>query len=177
MVGHCGYVRREHDTGWFVFDCALGVAVFLTVAGGQYADKKIAAGIEVIKVRKRLVTTGYGIVILSVLMLTMAPNIAIATIMCTLLFAGVAILIPGYTPIPSELLPRHADILYGIMSAAGSIGSAIYVALTGILLDYSGSYNSIFSVLIVTATVGMILFNLFGRATSIDDADGLDENS
>lgn len=149
------------------------IALFLfTAIGGQYADKKISAGEEVIRVRKRLVTFGYCIAGLSIFSLIVAPSALFAMAAITLLFSGLAIIIPGYSPMPSEVLPKHGDIVYGFMSAAGSIGSASYVALTGVLLEATGSYNTIFTIMIGTCALGAVLFLLFAQATPIDECSG-----
>ena len=146
---------------------------FVTYLGGLYADKQIEKGEAVIKVRKRMVFIGFALVIISLCSLTLAPSAFAAVSIVTLLFTGIAILVPGYSPVPGELMPRYGDILYGFIAAAGSFGSIVFVYFTGVLLDETGSYDAIFYIMAAACGFGAVLFLLFGKASSIDPDDGL----
>ena len=145
------------------------VAVFFgTIASGRYADKRIANGENTLCVRKRLVFTGSVTIALSLIFLATAPTPTIAVALVTFLFIGLSLLVPGYSPIPAELLPKYGDILYGFIAAFGSLGSVIYVSLTGILLDVTGSYTPIFLTMAGTSVLGYLVFHIFGSTTPIE---------
>ncbi|HJO10496.1 MAG TPA: hypothetical protein QGI39_00455, partial [Gammaproteobacteria bacterium] len=77
-------------------------------------------------------------------------------------------LVPGYMPVPGELLPVHGDVLYGFMAGIGSITSAGLVALVGILLENTGSYDMLFYLIAILAVAAIILFYFFAQATPIE---------
>jgi nitrate/nitrite transporter NarK len=110
------------------------------------------------------------VVALSLALLTLAPAAVAAVALASLLFVGVGIAVVGYSPIPAELLPRHGDILFGFMAAAGSLASAAAVAVTGVLLERTGSYAAMFIVLTALSVVSLLAFQFFGRASEIESS-------
>ncbi len=140
----------------------------IPVLSGRYADKLIAARMTILAVRKRLVITGMFVVALSLVLLTLAPSAIASVVLASLLFVGVGIAVVGYSPIPAELLPEHGDILFGFMAAAGSLASAAAVAITGVLLERTGSYAAMFIVLALLSGASLLAFQFFGRATRIE---------
>jgi MFS family permease len=137
------------------------------ILAGRYADKLIAAQLSVLDVRKRLVIAGMLVVAISLALLPLAPVAIASVILASVLFVGIGIAVVGYSPIPAELLPGHGDILFGFMAAAGSLASAAAVALTGVLLEQTGSYAAMFIVLAVLSLAGVLAFRFFGQATPI----------
>ena len=145
------------------------VMAIVPVLAGRYADQLIAQQMAVLQVRKRLVIAGMFIVVVSLMLMTLAPAAIVAVLLASLLFVGIGIAVVGYSPIPAELLPRHGDILFGFMAAAGSLASAAAVAVTGVLLERTGSYATMFIVLAVLSLAGLLAFQFFGRATPIEE--------
>ena len=80
---------------------------------------------------------------------------------------SLGITVPGFVPVVGELFPRHGEVLYGFMAATASICSSIVVALTGIVLDKTGSYNAVFMLLAVLCTLGIALFQSYASVTPI----------
>lgn len=144
----------------------------IPVLAGRYADRLIAAQMPILAVRKRLVVSGMLIVALSLLSLTLASAAIAAVMLASLLFVGVGIAVVGYSPIPAELLPGHGDILFGFMAAAGSLASAAAVAVTGVLLERTGSYAAMFIVLALLSLASVLAFHFFGRAARIEELPG-----
>lgn len=137
------------------------------VVTGRYADKMVARKIPVIKIRKGLVGFGLLVVAACLTALTLAPSSVAAVIIVCGLFVGLGTAVIGYSPVPAELLPEHGDILFGFMAAVGSLASAGVLALTGLLLESTGSYNTIFVSMAGLTVVGMLAFQIFGRVTPI----------
>ncbi|HKS55510.1 MAG TPA: MFS transporter [Steroidobacteraceae bacterium] len=144
------------------------VMAVVPILAGRYADKLIAAQMSVLDIRKRLVIAGMLVVAISLALLPLAPAAIASVILASVLFVGIGIAVVGYSPIPAELLPGHGDILFGFMAAAGSLASAAAVALTGVLLEQTGSYAAMFIVLAVLSLAGVLAFQVFGQATPID---------
>lgn len=144
------------------------VMAVVPILAGRYADQLIATQMSVLDIRKRLVIAGMLIVAISLALLPLAPAAIASVILASVLFVGIGIAVVGYSPIPAELLPGHGDILFGFMAAAGSLASAAAVALTGVLLEETGSYAAMFIVLAVLSVAGLLAFQFFGQATPID---------
>lgn len=147
------------------------VVTVTTLASGRLADRQIAAGATALSIRRLLTGTGLAIAIGAAIGITMADDATGALIALSGLFAGLGILVPGYMPLPGELMPEHGDILYGFMAAIGSITSAGLVALAGILLENTGSYDTLFYLIATLAGIALVVFLLFAEATPITAPD------
>ncbi len=143
----------------------LSVVTFLA---GAYADRRIAAGEESLILRKRLLRIGFVLAIASLIGLTMSTHINLAIACVMVIFAGVGIIIPGISTIPGELLPRHGDILFGFLTAAGAVGSIVFVSATGVILETTGSYDAIFYTLAGACLISLVIFQLFARTNEIE---------
>lgn len=146
--------------------CVLSV---VTMLAGAYADKLIGKGIEPIVVRKRLVGISLVIVATFLVLVTRVDTPIMAVFVICGVFSGLAILGPGYSPIAAEVLPHHGDILYGFMAGMGSVASSVIVAITGVFLEKTGSYNFLFFGMAGMAILALIVFQLFAQASSISD--------
>lgn len=147
------------------------VFTVVTILAGAYADKAIAKGVEVIIVRKRLVLIGALIVAACLGAVAHAEIPIVAVIIISGVFSGIAIITPGYAPIAAEVMPDHGEILYGFMAAMGSVGSSIIVALTGVLLEKTGSYDTLFNGMAILSLVALVSFQLFAKASPIAEED------
>ncbi|MCC2655607.1 MAG: transporter [Panacagrimonas sp.] len=75
----------------------------------------------------------------------------------------------GYAPNHLEIAPKHADILMGVTNTAGTLPGVIGVAVSGWLLDTTGSYVSVFVLAAGITSVGALVWILFQRSTPIYD--------
>lgn len=75
----------------------------------------------------------------------------------------------GYAPNHLEIAPKHADILMGITNTAGTIPGIIGVAVSGWLLDTTGSYVSVFVLAAGITSVGALIWIVFQKSTPIYD--------
>lgn len=144
-----------------------GAMIVITLAAGIYADKLIAKGVATIVVRKRMVLVGLLTIAFCVLTLTRIDTTGMAVLMVSGVFSGLAIIVPGYTPVAAEILPDHGDILFGFMVGTGSVASSIVVAITGVILENTGSYNFLFFGMAAISMLALIVFQLFAQASSI----------
>ena len=146
----------------------LGVASLLA---GTYADKQIAKGVKALKVRKTMVAFGLMLICAAMLALTLANTLVIAIALVCCVFVGLAIMVPGYAPIPGELLPDHGDILYGFMAGVGSISSMLIIGVTGFIIETTGSYNMLWLSMAGTAVFAIVVFQIYAQASPIQLAE------
>ena len=121
-------------------------------AGGWIADTMIARGRSVISVRKlmqvgSLVSSGAFLLLLQA---AHAPSSAML-LMCGA-SGTLALCLSGFAANSFDVAPRYADVIWGLSNTAGTLPGIIGVAITGWLVDVTGSYNAPF---ILTAAVGL----------------------
>jgi nitrate/nitrite transporter NarK len=85
----------------------------------------------------------------------------------SLVMAALGALIVGYSPLPHEMLPGHGEVLYGFIAGLGSVGSAIVISLTGLIVEATGSYTNIFYLMAGLISVAILIFLRFAQASRI----------
>ena len=69
--------------------------------------------------------------------------------------------IGGFNVNHMDVAPRHAGTLMGITNTAGTIPGIVGVAVTGLILEYTGSWDLVFQVTAGVTLFGMIFYLLF----------------
>ena len=136
---------------------------FTTIGSGIIGDRLIKSGVPSIKVRKRITYVGFLISALALSTITVVDDRFLALACMTISFAALGIAVPGYSVMPAELLPQHGEILYGFMAAAATLASTVIIALTGIILDATNSYDVMFIIMVSGSLLGLLIFAIFGR--------------
>jgi ACS family sodium-dependent inorganic phosphate cotransporter len=96
-----------------------------------------------------------------------SPDMALA-LLCGALGA-LAITWGGFISNHLDIAPRHADVLMGITNTAGTIPGVVGVAVTGWLVDASGTYTAAFVLAACVNVVGAIVWLLFATAKPVVD--------
>lgn len=60
-----------------------------------------------------------------------------------------------------DIGPRHAGTLMGITNSAGTIPGILGVSITGLILQYTGSWALVFQVTVGVTLFGMVFYLLF----------------
>lgn len=69
----------------------------------------------------------------------------------------------------ADLSPRHAPVLLGLTNTIGAVPGVVGVAVTGALLDATGSWPvALFAPSIALFLVGSAVFTVYGRAERQD---------
>lgn len=136
---------------------------FSTIGAGIVGDRLIKRGVPSIKVRKWITYAGFIISAIALAAITIVETRIGAVACMTVSFAALGIAVPGYSVMPAELLPEHGEILYGFLAAAGTLASTVTIALTGVILDATGSYDTMFIIMVGGSLVGLLIFAVFGR--------------
>ena len=141
----------------------LAVSVSVILAG-ILADRLLQNGMTKIRVRKGFVCISAGGAAICLLLLMNSSSLGSAIIYVSLVFAFVGTIVPGFAPNAADILPDHGAILYGFLAATGSLSGAVVTALTGALLDETGSYGSVFLLMAALSFSCLLVFQLFGKA-------------
>ena len=137
--------------------------------GGVLADKLVAKGLKLLTVRKIMQVTGLmgsGLCFWAAQDVTNAP--AALSLMCGAL-GFVALTWSGFVPNHLDIAPKYADILMGVTNTAGTIPGIIGIAVTGWLVETTGSYASPFALCAAINFVGAVIWLFFAKAEELID--------
>jgi ACS family sodium-dependent inorganic phosphate cotransporter len=136
---------------------------------GWIADRMIAAGRSLTFVRKAMQTVGSGAPALALIVLGYVDNAIAAVTLLSLALGFGAFSFAGFASNHLDISPRHAGAIFGISNTAGTVPGIIGVALTGMLVDQTGSFASAFYVTAGVYLVGLLAYLLFGTGRQIID--------
>jgi ACS family sodium-dependent inorganic phosphate cotransporter len=149
-------------SGAGLYSAAPWLSMFLMAnVGGWLADKMISSGVSTTKVRKIMQTTGLiGAAIFMFLLRDVeSANVAVL-LLCAVLGFG-SFTISGFGTNHLDIAPQHAGFLVGITNTFGTIPGIVGVALTGWLVETTGSYDSVFLMVACVNVVGAVVWLLF----------------
>lgn len=133
------------------------------------ADRMVRRGFNVTLVRKLfqlIALIGAAAALLTVRGVTDSGHALL--LMCAALgFLGLTW--AGFSPNHLEIAPRHADVLVGLSNTAGTIPGAIGVAVTGWLVDRTGSFDSPFFAAACIGAAGALIWLCFATGKRIVD--------
>lgn len=128
---------------------------------GNIADRMIASGMDVTFVRKLMQTVGFGGLAVCLLFIAEVETVwAAMGILCLgKVFSAAGI--GGHSVNHMDIGPRHAGTLMGITNTAGTIPGIVGVYVTGLILEFTGSWALVFQVTAGVTLFGMIFYLIF----------------
>ena len=157
-------------TGAGLYSAAPWLSMFaLTNLAGWLADHLQRRGWRTVVVRKTMQTTGLvgGAVFLLMLQEVDSANLAVL-LMCGVL--GLAsFCVSGYATNHLDIAPKYAGVLLGITNTVATIPGIVGVALTGWLVETTGSYDSVFVMVACVNLVAVTVWLLFAKAEQLVD--------
>jgi ACS family sodium-dependent inorganic phosphate cotransporter len=134
---------------------------------GWLADRMIASGRSVTFVRKSMQVVGSAGPAIALIALGAIEDAVAAVILLTVAIGLAAFSFAGFASNHLDISPAHAGAIFGISNTAGTIPGIIGVALTGMLVDQTGSYASAFYVTAGVYLVGLVFFLAMGTGKKI----------
>jgi len=134
---------------------------------GWLADRMIASGRSVTFVRKSMQIVGSAGPAIALIALGATDDAVTAVILLTVAIGLAAFSFAGFASNHLDVSPAHAGAIFGISNTAGTIPGIIGVALTGMLVDQTGSYASAFYVTAGIYFVGLVIYLAFGTGKRI----------
>jgi ACS family sodium-dependent inorganic phosphate cotransporter len=137
--------------------------------GGFAADALVRRGVDLTRVRKLMQVTA---LLGSAACMLAARDVDTAGMAFGLMCGAMGILAlswSGFLPNHLEIAPRHADVLMGITNTAGTVPGIVGVAITGWMVDVSGSYTTAFALAAGVNIFGAVVWLLFGTAKQVID--------
>ncbi|WP_394841241.1 MFS transporter [Pendulispora brunnea] len=135
-------------------------AVILAWLAGKLADRAIARGANLTRVRKTVMVGGLlgGSVIVFA---AIVPSVYAALALLAMCYASLAVAATGIWSLPSDVAPssRHVASIGGIQNFASNIAGIISPYIMGWLLDvYHGDYTPSFALAAVVALIGAFTY-------------------
>ncbi len=151
-----------------VYSAAPWLTMFVMInISGWIADSLVKHGNSITFVRKLMQACGLAGSAVFFLLAPYAHTPLIAMLVMCGALACIALTFSGYVPNFLDIAPRYGDVLLGISNTFGTIPGIVGVALTGWLLDQTGSYTSIFIITAAVQVLGGILWLVFATGEKI----------
>lgn len=131
-------------------------------AAGAWADRMLRRGTSATTVRKLMQCIGLLGAAAFLLLLPLATSALTAVLLMCGAAGTLAFCLAGFGPNCFDIAPRYADVIWGISNTAGTIPGIIGVAVTGWLVERTGSYTAPFLVTAAVAVTGALFFLAFG---------------
>ena len=140
------------------------------LASGWLADRLIAGGMPVTRVRKRMLASGYAGATVMLLLLPHAHSrLAAVACLCTAL----AFFAAGSTTVlvnSLDLAPGSAGVLVGLQGTVGNVAGMISPVLGGLIVAGTGSWDWNFYVIAVLLAAGVVVWTRWSSGEAIIDA-------
>jgi ACS family sodium-dependent inorganic phosphate cotransporter len=141
------------------------IANFLgSIFAGWLADRMIARGWPITRVRKLMQTVAFAGPAAALITLASVNDAVTAVILLTITLGLCGGSMAGFASNHLDISPQHAGVLFGISNTAASIPGIVGVALTGYLVDLSGSFATAFYVTAGVLLLGLAVYLLFGTS-------------
>ena len=132
-------------------------------------DRLIARGVAVTTVRKLMQCVGLlgAAGFLLALRDVGSPNVALALLCAATGAQGLCAC--GFAPGMMDVAPRHGAVIYGVSNTFATLPGIIGVAVTGWLVDRTGTYSAAFALAAGVSMAGAVLFGLLFEARPLTD--------
>ena len=143
---------------------SLASFLFLNVAG-WVTDKLIGAGRSLSLVRKLMQTIGFGGAAAVLAVVGYVESVVWAIALMSLGNMLVAFALGGWGSNHMDIAPKHAGTLMGITNTAGTVPGIIGVFVSGLILQWTGSWILVFQVAAAINVFGLVFYLIFARTT------------
>jgi ACS family sodium-dependent inorganic phosphate cotransporter len=142
--------------------------LFMNVAG-TVADRLIKRGMDVGRVRKLMQTIGFGGIAVA---LMIVGEVQSAPTAIAIMAAGSAVggfVIGGFVVNHLDIAPHSAGTLMGITNTVATIPGIIGVYVSGLILEWTGSWSLVFQVTAGVTLFGLLFYLFFASSKQIFD--------
>ena len=134
---------------------------------GALGDRMVVAGRSVTFVRKLMQTIGSAAPALALVALVQTDDAVTAVILITIALGLGSFSFAGFASNHLDISPKHAGVIFGISNTAATIPGIVGVALTGWLVDQTGSYASAFYLTSGVYAVGLVTWLMFSTGKRV----------
>ncbi|XP_043566003.1 solute carrier family 17 member 9b [Chiloscyllium plagiosum] len=154
--------------GWIFNVVPWAVAVPFSLFGGILTDHLVKLGFDTAKVRKLMQVIAMGLSSIFTALLSYSGSYY-QSLLCISASLGLQTFShSGVSVNVQDLAPSCAGALFGVMNTGGALFGVALVYFAGYLIETSGSWPSVFSLISIVNTFGLSIFIIFGQATRVD---------
>ncbi len=132
------------------------------------ADRMILRGVRVAVIRKVMECGGLIVSATFLLLLRDVHSPAAALVLMCAATGALGCTWSGFAPSFLDVAPRHGALLYGFSNTLATIPGIVGVAVTGWLVDVTGTYSAAFLLAAVMAVLGALVFGVWFEARELD---------
>ncbi|XP_077080181.1 voltage-gated purine nucleotide uniporter SLC17A9 isoform X2 [Siphateles boraxobius] len=149
---------------WFV---ALPTSLF----GGSVSDHLIRQGCGTATVRKLMQFCAMGAASVFIFLLCKTSSFFQA-VACVSLAVGLSTFNnSGVSVNVHDLAPSCAGALFGVMNTCSAFSGLLMVYMSGYIIEMTGSWETVFSILALVNIIGVTIFIVLGEAKRVDQLD------
>ncbi|XP_067269965.1 voltage-gated purine nucleotide uniporter SLC17A9 [Pseudorasbora parva] len=149
---------------WFV---ALPTSLF----GGAISDHLIRKGCGTSTVRKLMQFFAMGAASLFIFLLCKTSSF-VQAVACVSMAVGLSTFNnSGVSVNVHDLAPSCAGALFGVMNTCAAFAGLLMVYMSGYIIEITGSWETVFSVLALVNIIGVFIFIVLGEAKRVDQMD------
>jgi len=130
--------------------------------GGWACDWLLARGLSVTALRKLMQTLAFTLGALPLFVLPAISSPGVAILLLTISAMSSALAFSGFGVNHLDVGPRYAGVLMGISNTAATVPGVVGVAVTGLILQATGSFTMVFYLTAVIYLVGLVGYLLWG---------------
>ncbi|MDJ0849042.1 MAG: ACS family MFS transporter [Myxococcota bacterium] len=150
------------EVGWFTMIPNAASFVFLNVAG-NVADRLIRAGMPVVRVRKLMQAIGFGGIATALAVVGYVESAWAAIAVMSVGTALGAFVTGGFAVNHMDIAPKYAGTMMGVTNTAGTIPGVIGVYVSGLILEWTGSWTLVFQTAAAITLFGLLFFLAFAK--------------
>jgi ACS family sodium-dependent inorganic phosphate cotransporter len=142
------------------------VSVVFVNLGGFFSDNFIKKGFDKLTIRRACTVIGFGGSAISLGIIPLFESIigVIAMLCITNMCAGLGT--GGFSVNHADIGPKHTGSIMGISSTIATIPGIIGVAISGVLVDLTGSFDSVFYLASAIVLFGGTFYLTFASASN-----------
>jgi ACS family sodium-dependent inorganic phosphate cotransporter len=167
------YFRATHGlnlTSAGLYSAAPWLTMFImTNVAGWLADRMIRRGVSVTFVRKLMQSIGLLGSAACLVLVRDAVSAITALILLSVAAGSLAFAGSGFAANGFDIAPRYAEVIFGISNTFATLPGVVGVALTGWLVDATGTYAAPFLVTASLNLLGAIVFLVFATGRQLID--------
>ncbi|XP_068118741.1 voltage-gated purine nucleotide uniporter SLC17A9 [Hyperolius riggenbachi] len=163
------FKSRFPDSQGLVFNVVPWLtAIPAALLSGRLTDHLIKIGHKPIIIRKLMEVIGMGISSIFIYLLSKSTNFCQAMVFISVAVALQTFNHSGLTVNIQDLAPSCSGFLFGVANTGGSVFGILWVYLSGYLLDITGSWDSMFHLIVAVNVLGLLIYLEFAKAERMD---------
>jgi ACS family sodium-dependent inorganic phosphate cotransporter len=138
-------------------------------AGAFISDTLIRRGMSITHVRKLIQVSALVIAAGFLLAAPLAQSAMAALLIMCGAATGMGLTSSGFAPNYLDIAPRYAGLLFGITGVIATVPGIVGVAVTGWLVDQTGSFAAPLVLAATVALIGAVVWLIFARGEKLVD--------